>query len=240
MRRLAVRIWRSGDDKPSVGHTVNVSPGGMFIGTSRPPRSGERVRVEVVDPQKGFVVEAVVTHSHDVAPELRKIQEPGMGVRFLPPEELVGPVTRPLSPLVPEPLPISPPEVPSPERPAFSDGSLTRALTTAELGSQATSGFAMRFANRAQFVDLLRRDMQHGGLFVPTDEPAPLNSVVLLELEIPGHAAEVERLQARVVHRILPKTSQVGVPGMGVEFLDRIAVVARLRRVALALESGAG
>lgn len=234
---MAVRIWRSGDEKPAVGHTVNLSPGGMFIGTSRPPKSGERVRVEVVDPQKGFVVEAVVTHSHDVAPELRKIQEPGMGVRFVPHEELVRPVTRAGAAVavISEPV-VEPPPIPAAPAVPAASGTFARTLSTAELGSQALWGFAMRFASRAQFLNLLRRDMQHGGLFVPTPEPAPLNQVVQLELEVPAQPPVVERCQARVVHRSPPTTPQLGVPGMGVEFLDRNAVVARLRRLAQTLE----
>ncbi len=238
---MAVRIWRLGEDRPAVGHTVNLSPGGMFIGTSRPPRSGERVRVEVVDPERGFVVEAVVTHSHDVPPELRKIKEPGMGVRFLQPEELIRPVTRPLTAEQAE-APASPPEIP-PVEPEVNvavpaaPNLVVRTLPPAELGAQALAGFAMRFASKAHFLDTLRRDMQHGGLFLPTSEPATLNQVVLVELEVPTNPPSFERCQARVVHRATAQSTKTEKSGIGVEFLDRNAVVARLRRLALSLEA---
>lgn len=220
MRRIAVRFWRIGEDRPSLGHTVNLSPRGMFIGTNRPPKSGERVRVEVVAPDKGFVVEGVVTHSHLVAPELRRIQEAGMGVRLLSSDELI----RSLVAVTPETS--TPTAVPArPEPPA---------------AGSADAPVTVRFESPEHFLNALRRDIQHGGLFVATPKPAPLDQLVALELKLEGDRGWVEKVVARVVHRYDPaehpdegRTGQS--PGMGVEFVERDLVVARLRRRAQGL-----
>ncbi len=217
MRRFTVRFWRPGEDRPSLGHTVNLSPRGLFIGTNRPPKSGERVRVEVVDPQKGFVVEGVVAHSHQVAPELQRIREGGMGVRLLSSEELIRALVA--TPAREAATPQPPSEAPAPPVPA--------------------AGFTVCFETEEQFLTALRRDIQHGGLFVPTRKPAPLDQLVTLDLELRGGGGWVERVVARVVQRYDPEHSGVDRagrgPGMGVELVEGDAVMARLRRRAQGL-----
>lgn len=220
MRRIAVRFWRIGEERPSLGHTVNLSPRGMFIGTNRPPKSGERVRVEVVEPDKGFVVEGVVAHSHLVAPELRRIQEPGMGVRLLSSEELIRSVVA-ATPETAAAAAVPPPPKPPPT-------------------GSAEAPYVIRFESSEDFLKALRRDIQHGGLFVATRRPAPLDQLVALELTLAGQGGWVERVLARVVQHYAPAEhpdeGRAGQsPGMGVEFVEPDATVARLRRRAQGL-----
>lgn len=223
MRRIAVRFWRAGEDRPSLGHTVNLSPRGMFIGTNRPPKSGERVRVEVVDPEKGFVVEGVVAHSHLVPPELRRVQEPGMGVRLLSSEELIRSVVA----TAPEAA------AATPQPKAAPTAQAEPAAEAAPAGGAAS--YVVSFDGPEHYLGALRRDIQHGGLFVATRQPAELGKLVTLDLKLEGQGGWSERVAARVVQRYDPAERPDGprageTAGMGVEFVDRDATVARLRR----------
>jgi hypothetical protein len=61
----------------------------MFIATNSPVAGGSRIRVEVVDRNRGFMVEGVVAHARKIGGDLARASLSGMGVRFLTVEELV-------------------------------------------------------------------------------------------------------------------------------------------------------
>jgi hypothetical protein len=61
----------------------------MFIATNNPVPSGSRIRVEVMDRDRGFMVEGIVAHARKMQPEMARLNQSGMGVRFLSVEELV-------------------------------------------------------------------------------------------------------------------------------------------------------
>ena len=88
-RRVQVHFWRQGDPTAYIGYTTNISLTGMFVATNSPVSSGSRVRVEVVDRDRGFMVEGVVAHARKSPPELARLSQSGMGIRFLSVEELV-------------------------------------------------------------------------------------------------------------------------------------------------------
>ncbi len=118
----------------------------------------------------------------------------GMGVRFLEIEELVGE-------LIPE---IGSTEK-APDMPPLPEGS-----------------YRLRFTDKDQFLQVYHRDLATGGLFIPTDDPAPLNEVITVELSVAGVDAAPVRFQARVVHRLDPHTPGGAdnlIAGMGVELL---------------------
>jgi Tfp pilus assembly protein PilZ len=96
-KRLQVHFWRQAEPHPFPGYTTNLSTTGMFIATNTPLAQGTRVRVEVLDRDRGFVVEGVVAHARKVRGELARVSQSGMGVRFLSIEELV----RELIPVLP-------------------------------------------------------------------------------------------------------------------------------------------
>ncbi len=88
-RRVQVQFWKRGEPHPYPGYTTNISTTGMFIATRSPLPQGTRVRIEVLDRDRGFMVEGMVAHARKVRGELMRISQPGMGVRFLNVEELV-------------------------------------------------------------------------------------------------------------------------------------------------------
>jgi Tfp pilus assembly protein PilZ len=87
-KRVEVQFWQMGE-KIRRGYSTNISARGMHITTANPLPPRSRLRIEVFDGQRGFLVEGVVAHRRLVAPELMKVTPPGMGVRFLSPDELV-------------------------------------------------------------------------------------------------------------------------------------------------------
>lgn len=88
-RRVQVQFWKRGEPHAYPGYTTNISTTGMFIATRSPLPQGTRVRVEVLDRDRGFMVEGMVAHARKVRGELMRISQPGMGIRFLNVEELV-------------------------------------------------------------------------------------------------------------------------------------------------------
>ncbi len=252
-RRVQVHFWRQGEPTSYVGYTTNISTTGMFIATNSPIPSGVRVRVEVLDRDRGFMVEGVVAHARKVRAELAAVTQSGMGVRFLSVEELV----RELIPAVfgqTEEIPRNadrgsfspgqeaspgleipePPPMPEPERVRPAPPSPAAERTTAPF--TATGGaFSIRFATSEEFLEVYRRDILQGGLFVSTRFPARLQEMVSVELHPPLAFAEPVLIRARVVQRFEPGNDSAGSPnllaGMGLELIDLPALVERLQPV---------
>ena len=127
---------------------------------------------------------------------LQALRPSGLGVRFVEIEELVGE-------LMPEIA-----STPMEDLPALPEGS-----------------YRLRFADRKQFLEVYHRDLATGGLFIPTDEPAPLNQVVTVELSVAEPGITPVQFQARVVHRLdtgMPDGTGAGnlMAGMGVELMS--------------------
>lgn len=76
---LKVRFWKHGHAEPFEGVSANLSAGGIFIASPDSQPEGSRLVVRFLEPSVGFVAEAEVIHS----------EESGMGIRFLPIEELM-------------------------------------------------------------------------------------------------------------------------------------------------------
>lgn len=138
-RRVQVQFWKLGEPHSYPGYTTNISLTGMFIATRSPLPPGTRVRIEVLEGDRGFMVEGVVAHARKVRGELMRLSQPGMGVRFLSVEDLVrelvpagyGLEDLPAGPAVAEPPlaeeavereplrePAQPPPLPAPPQPA--------------------------------------------------------------------------------------------------------------------------
>jgi len=88
-RRIELRFWRPGEAQGHAGYTTNISKSGLFLGSATGLMPGERLRLEIVDRENGFFAEGRVARVHRVDLALRHIDQPGVGVRFLLPEELV-------------------------------------------------------------------------------------------------------------------------------------------------------
>jgi hypothetical protein len=211
---VPVRFWPRGEPgPPRRGFTTDLSAGGMHVISSAVCASRTRLRIEVGREAAGFVIEGIVAHSHRVAPELRKLGLSGMGVRFLAIEELVAEL---LGGVVSE---------------------------EGRSGEAAAGGvFQLAFATAEQFLHAVENDVSHGGLFVPTRNPAPLERRVTVEVVPPVPGVRPVRLAARVVHRIEPTAEGEGrnlLAGMGVQLEDPAGARAALAPLVDVLASGA-
>jgi Tfp pilus assembly protein PilZ len=262
-RRVQVHFWKQGEPTAYVGYTTNISMTGMFVATNSPMPSGTRIRVEVIDRDRGFMVEGVVAHARKVRSELAAITQSGMGVRFLSVEELVRELipaaygqteeiphnadrgshsTSPNlgaepevaePPLEPVPAPAAPParepiRTPSPPAVTTSAPPPTRTAPIAASGGT----FSIRFTNADEFLEVYRRDILQGGLFVSTRYPAKMQETVSVELHPPIAFAEPVVIRARVVQRFEPGTDASSVnllAGMGLELMDLPALIERLQ-----------
>jgi len=230
-RRVQVQFWKRGEPHPFPGYTTNISMTGMFIAARNPFPPGTRLRIEVLEGDRGFVIEGVVAHARKVPAEMIRVSTPGMGIRFLTVEELVRelipvghgiedlPGFRPDQPdqAPSPPASLAPPSPPAPSAPKVLDGGGT---------------FSVHFLSPGEFVEVFRRDISNGGLFVSTRYPGRLQETVSVELHPPFPGAEPVLARARVVQRFEP--SAEGSPnllsGMGVELLDLPDLMEKLKR----------
>ena len=85
---------------------------------------------------------------------------------------------------------------------------------------RVSARFAVRFATVEDFVLEYAANISAGGVFVQTNDPPPLETVVKVEMELPGSGPVQAR--GRVVHRVsLEDGAKRGTPpGMGVQFID--------------------
>ncbi|HEY2029646.1 MAG TPA: TIGR02266 family protein [Myxococcales bacterium] len=81
--------------------------------------------------------------------------------------------------------------------------------------------FAVRFGTVQDFVLEYAANISAGGVFVQSEDPLPLNSIVRVEMELPGGGPAVPA-RAVVVHRVSREEANArGVlAGMGVQFMD--------------------
>lgn len=267
-RRVQVHFWRQGDPAAYIGYTTNISLTGMFIATNSPVSSGSRVRIEVIDRDRGFMVEGVVAHARKSPQELARLNLSGMGIRFLTVEELVRELMpaglaemeeiprdapRPEPPPPPPPRPTEAfPSVPTPPRPAPPPPPPSAPVAAPPpkpvvvvpppplpprrppVPVEPSGGsFTVRFSGVEEFLEVYRRDILQGGLFVSTRYPARLQETVNVELYPPGLLVDPVMVRARVVQRFEPQ-SDTGpnlLSGMGLELLDVPSLLERLSPV---------
>ncbi len=217
---------------------------GMFVATNSPLASGARIRVELIDRDRGFMVEGVVAHAKKLQAELARLGQSGMGVRFLTVEDLV----RELMPSgysdtdeteeIPResPRPQPPPPEPSPAAAAAPPPVPDRspAAVPAPVPVTPSGGtYTVRFSNVEEFLEVYKRDILQGGLFVSTLYPARLQETVSVELFPPLLYAEPLRVRARVVQRFEPHADSGPnlLSGMGLELMELPALLQRLEPV---------
>jgi PilZ domain len=226
-RRVEVQFWQVGQ-KVLRGYSTNISASGMHIATANPLPPQARLRIEVIHGDRGFLIEGVVAHRRAVHPELVKVTQPGMGVRFLNADELI----RELFPAA-----AGTGEAGAGKGQAANAPDAPDPLERAE----EIRIFSVRFASAKDFIGIFERDIVNGGLFVATSRPGRMREVVRIELHPPDPALEPVWLPARIVQRFQPQPGSGAIlVGMGVELLDLPAALALLRPVAERLASLVG
>lgn len=224
-RRLQVSYWLEGEEHARQGYTTNVSTTGAFIATNAPLAPGSRLRVEFhVD--KGFYVEAVVTHAARVSASLQSIRSSGMGIRFLTISELIGGL-----------LPVGREH----ETEAIGESSRKRAVADVDGGddrptsrrSQHQTTYTVGFRNVAYLLDAIDNEITFGGVFVPTDSPAGLQEEVRIALALPAPIKRTVHAEAIVVtvSDTSSASSESTINGMGVAFKDSAKVLGELNRL---------
>jgi hypothetical protein len=244
----------------------------MFIATNSPMAGGSRIRVEVVDRDRGFMVEGVVAHARKISSDMTRISTSGMGVRFLTVEELVKELlpsavgSTAANPSAPAPAgsgidlelpePPSPLAASSPIPPVFEPVAEPLTSPFGRRGQDAAppvpapipppveprpvrpvgeGAFSVHFTSAEEFLEVYRRDILQGGLFVSTLHPARIQESVTVELYPPLPGAVPVALRARVVHRFEPHSGDSGghnlLSGMGLELFDLAALVEQLHPV---------
>jgi len=257
-----VQFWKRGESHQYPGYTTNISTTGMFLATNSPQPPGTRLRIEVLEGERGFVVEGVVAHARKTRADLIRLSQPGMGVRFLAVEELV----RELIPVLPgeteeipddkpdaAPRPVSPPPpaaprpatmtVPPPQSaPARPEPAPVPPPTPPLPSSEASGAFKVGFLGPAEFLEVFQRDIVNGGLFVSTRYPGRLQEAVQIEIHPPIPGIPPVLLRARVVQRFEPHEGSFGpnlLAGMGVEILELATVLEDLRPIVERLKARA-
>ncbi len=242
-RRIELRFWRPGEVQAHTAYTSNISKSGLFLNSAIGLEPGERLRLEIVDREGGFVAEGRVARVHRVALALRQVENQGVGVRFLPPEELVeslvplarqpGASVEPLRavPSAPPAARPSPAAAPQPDVELRGASDPPRAAPVPEAAPAAA--VAVRFSDPASFLSTFHRDISAGGVFVSTPDPLPLQATVWIDLELPIAGEPPRRFAGRVVQRFEAKSAGSGgrsdESGMAVHFLEPEKVLAELR-----------
>jgi hypothetical protein len=221
-RRVEVQFWQVGQ-KIQRGYSTNISANGMHISTANPLPPHSRLRIEVVHGDRGFLIEGVVAHRRAVHPELMKVTPPGMGVRFLNPEELIREIF---------------PRESGAGRGTGAGGGAPARDELEPPPQEEIRTFAVRFASAKDFLGIYERDIVNGGLFVATSRPGRMRELVRIEIHPPGPALAPVLLPARVVQRFEPEPGSGAIlVGMGVELLDLPQALAYLRPIADRLAS---
>jgi hypothetical protein len=249
-QRLEVRFWRSGRLVAHSGFTTNVSTSGVFLSTTQALDPGERVRMEVLESERGFVVEGQVARVHRVSLSLRHVDQPGAGVRFLTPPELVSgliPAARQTAQAARvQSSPVR--EVPAAAPVAAPSGGAAAVATDPTAPEEDPSApptppapppkpaiVVVEFPDRTGFLSVYHRDLAAGSMHVSSDVPARLHDTVLVEIRPPLPGARPLRFEATVIHRFEPSAA-VGrggnvLAGMGVRFKEPELVKAALAPV---------
>ncbi len=203
------------------------------------------LRLEIVDRESGFFAEGRVARVHRVALALRQVDQQGVGVRFLLPEELV----ENLMPLARQSGPVTQGgRAVDAEACAADDPSSSGDAGAATAGGPASDPSSPRpatpdvdrdwvvpvqFADAASFLSTYHRDIAAGGLFVSTPLPMELHATVWVEMQLPIPGERPRLFAARVVQRFEPQAAVGGgrnlLSGMAVQFVEPEKVLAELK-----------
>jgi Tfp pilus assembly protein PilZ len=239
-RRIELRYWRPGETQGHTAYTTNISKSGLFLSSSTSLMSGERLRLEILDRESGFFAEGRVTRIHRVPLALRHVDQQGVGVRFLLPEELVEnlvPLARQSGPATQGGKEVEPGALVPDEQGGAVAGGEAAAQPAMDIDRDRIVPIA--FADPSAFLSTYHRDICAGGLFISTPTPMALQEAVWIEMRLPIPGEPPKLFPARVVQRFDPLAA-VGsgmnlLSGMAVQFTDPEKVLAELKPLLEAL-----
>jgi uncharacterized protein (TIGR02266 family) len=191
--------------------TREVSADGVFVCSLRPPKPGAQVSLKLYLPGGPQAEEAVA-----VVGEWRSAPEGGYWAAFVdPPQTLRDRIAgllqrRERAAASGPPLPIG---AMSLARKPLDDP--RRAFPRVE------ARFGVRFGNVQDFVLEYAANISAGGVFIQTENPPELHSVVTVSMELPDGGKAVEA-KGVVVHRVSAQDAKArNTPtGAGVQFID--------------------
>src|SRR5258706_1789866 len=94
-RRLQVRVTDLREGDTHLGFTTNISVSGTFVAINHLYPPGTRVRAEILDRDRSIMLECVVARAKQVPSIFRGLEQQGIGLRFLEPDELFGEIVWP-------------------------------------------------------------------------------------------------------------------------------------------------
>ena len=191
--------------------TRELSADGVFVCSLRPPKPGTRISLKLYLPGGSQPEEASA-----VVGEWRSAPDSGYWAEFERPTQALqdriasllerrarAAVSGPPAPIGAVPLAQKPLDDP---RRAFP---------------RVEARFAVRFGNVQDFVLEYAANISAGGVFIQSENPPQLHSVVTVTMELPDGGKPVEA-KGLVVHRVPLEEAKVRKtpPGAGVQFLD--------------------
>lgn len=207
-RRFEVRVRRQGEEAFHVAFTVNLSQTGAFLGTQQLYQPGERVHLEFLADGRSFSVEGRVVRARRVPATLRQVETPGVGIRFVPPEDLVAEILGSLS---------------SPPKKGLQEAEESRDLSACQeepvpAESVAAPRRVLRapFPDRTAFLSTYHRDLAHGRLFLGAADSVSKGEAVEVRLEVGSSNPLVLQLPGRIV-RCLAGSAASTVAGIWIE-----------------------
>ncbi len=187
-------------------YTKNISKGGIFIKTENPLPPQTAIEIKLFLPDEPEPLEAVGEVVHIIEPELAREKgwDAGMGVQFVDFEETMQ---AKLEKYINKRLKENP-----------------HLLQDRRKHPRASIRMKVRFPDLSTLLEKYAKDISQGGIFIPTNDPKPVGTVMNLTLIHPDTGEEVE-VQGEVVRVVTEKDvfenkEKKLTPGMGIKFIN--------------------
>ena len=187
-------------------YTKNISKGGIFIKTENPLPPQTAIEIKLFLPDEPEPLEAVGEVVHIIEPELAREKgwDAGMGVQFVDFEETMQ---AKLERYINKRLKENP-----------------HLLQDRRKHPRASIRMKVRFPDLSTLLEKYAKDISQGGIFIPTNDPKPVGTVMNLTLIHPDTGEEVE-VQGEVVRVVTEKDvfenkEKKLTPGMGIKFIN--------------------
>ena len=187
-------------------YTRNISKGGIFIKTQNPLPPQTAIEIKLFLPDEPEPIEGVGEVVHIIPPELAEERgwDAGMGVQFVDFEETMQ---KKLERYIYSRIKENP-----------------RLIQDRRKHPRAKIRMKVRFPDLTTLLENFAKDISQGGIFIPTNNPKPVGTVMNLTLIHPDTKEEIE-VKGEVVRVVTEKEvfenkEQNLTPGMGIKFID--------------------